>query len=93
MKKLWLAGITAFGLMGSVYAADLEQEPTVHQMQHHNFLSKRPYAKVLVAKQEADEKWVGAGLVTDQPEKGFDKHQQMQMHFISKRPYIAPMPD
>lgn len=66
MKKIWLAGITAFGLMGSVYAADLNQEPTVHQMQHHNFLSKRPYAKVPVAKQEADEKWVAAGLVTDQ---------------------------
>lgn len=79
--------------MGSVYAADMDQEPAIHQMQHHNFLSKRPYAKAPLAKQEADEKWVGAGLVIDQPEKGLDKHQQMQMHFISKRPYIAPMPD
>jgi hypothetical protein len=93
MKKLWLAVIAAFGLMGSVHADDVDQAQAVKQQHHHNFLSKRPYAKVPVAKQDVDGKWIGAGIVTDKPEKGFDKHQQMQLHFIGRRPYTAPMAD
>lgn len=63
MKKLWLAVIAAFGLMGSVHADDVDQEQAVKQQHHHNFLSKRPYAKVPVAKQDTDGKWIGAGIV------------------------------
>lgn len=91
MSKLLLALLVTFGLMATVQAEDtLDQDATVNQMHHHNFLGKRPYAKTPVAKQNPDEKWVGAGIVTDSPEKGYDKHQQMRLNFIGKRPYIAP---
>lgn len=91
MSKLLLAVLVAFGLMAHAQADEsIDQDAaTVKQMHEHNFLGKRPYAKTPVAKQNPDEKWVGAGIVTDQPEKGFDKHQQMRLNFIGKRPYNA----
>lgn len=92
MSKLLLALLVTFGLMASAQAEEpLDQDATINQMHHNNLLGKRPYAKVPVAKQNQDEKWVGAGIVTDSPEKGYDKHQQMRLNFIGKRPYIAPL--
>lgn len=95
MSKLLLAVLIAFGLMTNAQADEsIDQDAaTVKQMHEHNFLGKRPYAKAPVARQNADEKWVGAGIVTDQPEKGFDKHQQMRLNFIGKRPYSGAASD
>jgi len=90
MSKLLLALLVTFGLMANVMAEGaVDQDATVNQMHQHNFLGKRPYAKTPVAKQNPDEKWVGAGIVTDKPEKGFDKHQQMRLNFIGRRPFNA----
>jgi len=90
MRKLLLALWVTFGLMAHAQAEEsLDQESVVNQMHQNHFLGKRPYAKAPIAKQNADEKWVGAGIVTDKPEPGFDKHQQMRLNFIGKRPYTA----
>lgn len=89
MSKLLLALLVTFGLMAYAQAEEsLDQDAAVNQMHHNHSLGKRPYAKIPAPKQ--DEKWVGAGIVTDSPEKGYDKHQQMRLNFIGKRPYIAP---
>lgn len=91
MSKLLLALLVTFGLMASAQAEEsLDQEPSINQVQHNHSLGKRPYSKIPTAKQSQDEKWVGAGIVTDSPDKGYDKHQQMRLNFIGKRPYIAP---
>lgn len=91
MSKLLLALIVTFGLMASVHAEEsIDQDATVNRMHQHNSLGKRPYAKIPAAKQKSDEKWVGAGIVSDSPEKGYDKHDQMRLNFIGRRPYIAP---
>ncbi|MBF4991534.1 hypothetical protein [Methylophilus sp. QUAN] len=90
MSKLLLALLVTFGLMANVHAEEtLDQDMGVKDLHHKNFLGQRPYAKTPVAKQNSDEKWVGAGIVTDKPEKGFDKHQQMRLNFIGKRPYTG----
>lgn len=90
MSKLLLALLVTFGLMANAQAEkSADDEATINQMHQHNFLGKRPYAKTPVAKQNPDEKWVGAGIVTDKPEPGFDKHQQMRLNFIGRRPYNA----
>lgn len=95
MSKLLLAVLVAFGLMANAQADEsIDQDAaTVKQMHEHNFLGKRPYGKAPLARQDADEKWVGAGIVTDQPEKGYDKHQQMRLNFIGKRPYSGAAAD
>lgn len=91
MSKLLLALMVTFGLMAYAHAEEpSDQEATINQMNHNHSLGKRPYAKIPTAKQNQDEKWIGAGIVTDSPEKGYDKHQQMRLNFIGKRPYIAP---
>ncbi|QDC44419.1 hypothetical protein [Methylophilus medardicus] len=90
MCKFLLALWVTFGLMSYAQAEEsVEQESVVNQMHQNHFLGKRPYAKAPIAKQNPDEKWVGAGIVTDKPEPGFDKHQQMRLNFIGKRPYTA----
>lgn len=91
MSKLLLACLVTIGLMAYAQAEEsLDQDTAINQMHHNNLLGKRPYAKIPAAKQNQDEKWVGAGIITDSPEKGYDKHQQMRLNFIGKRPYIAP---
>lgn len=93
MRQLFFAFITTIGLMACVQAETMqEQENGVNQLHHKNFIGQRPYAKAPAAKPEADEKWVGAGIVTDKPASGFDRHQQMRLNFIGKRPYTAGTP-
>lgn len=91
-KTLLLAAaslVLGLGNVTSVYAEDpMTGEDGVNQLHHKNFLGQRPYAKAPAPK--PDQVWEGAGLVTDQPDKRFDKHQQMRLHFIGKRPYIEP---
>lgn len=90
MSKLLLALMLSFGLMASIHAEEaVDQDLGVKELHHKNFLGQRPYAKAPVARQNPDEKWVGAGIVTDKPEKGYDRHQQMRLNFIGKRPYTA----
>lgn len=91
MNKLIGSLCVAVGLIASAHAEEsVDQESALQQMHQQHQLGKRPYAKAPVARQNADEKWVGAGIVTDSPEKGYDKHQQMRLHFIGKRPYVGP---
>lgn len=93
MSKLLLALLVALGLTANIHAEDaINQDLGVQSSHHKNFLGQRPYAKAPVAKQDNDEKWIGAGIVTDKPEKSFDRHQQMRLNFIGKRPYTANMP-
>lgn len=91
MFKLIMSLCIVYGLTGIAHAEEaLDDETALQQMHQQHQLGKRPYAKVLPAKQNQDDKWVGAGIVTDSPEKGYDKHQQMRLHFIGKRPYVGP---
>lgn len=79
----------ALGLVSGTQAEEvLQGNDGVTTPQQYHFLGQRPYAKAPAPKPE--QAWEGAGLVTDQPEKRFDKHQQMRLHFIGKRPYIEP---
>lgn len=90
MRQLLYVLIASLGLMSYAQAEPaLDPEGNTQALHHKNFIGQRPYAKAPVAKQDADEKWVGAGIVTDKPEKSFDKHQQMRLNFIGKRPYTA----
>lgn len=96
MSKLLLAVLVSFGLMANVHANETQEHDTdVRTLHHKNFLGQRPYSKAPEVKpQSPDEKWEGAGIVTDKPEKGYDKHQQLRLNFIGKRPYVAdPKPD
>jgi len=78
--------------LSSVQAEEtLPADDSMNQLQHKNFLGQRPYAKAPAPK--ADKAWEGAGLVTDQADKRLDKHQQMRLHFIGKRPYVEPNND
>jgi hypothetical protein len=90
MSKLLMVLLVSFGMAAIAQAEDIQgQDETVINQQQHNFLGRRPYAKAPVAKQQSPEdKWEGASIVTDKP-KGFDKHQQMRLNFMSKRPYVA----
>lgn len=91
MSKLLLVALVSFGLLANVHADEtLQQDNDVRTLHHKNFTSQRPYSKAPAAKQQSPEdKWEGAGIVTDKPDKGFDKHQQLRLNFIGKRPYIA----
>ena len=98
MNKL-LFGLLAFGLVGQVYAEGLSGDaPNVRTLHHNNFISQRAYSKApSVQPKGANEAWVGAGLVTQDPEqveKAKRRHNQQQMNFFSKQPYSAPrIPD
>lgn len=93
MRKIGLAVMFFIGLVAYAQAADVaHQGPSVRYLHKQHFHGQRAYSKEPVAQEAAaDAKWEGAGIVTDQlPEdKGFDKHQQLRLHFIGKRPYTA----
>ncbi len=93
MRKLLVAVLVSMGLIAVAHAAEVaEQGTNVRNIHKQNFHGQRAYSKEPVAQEDsADAKWVGAGIVTDQaPEdKGFDKHQQLRLHFIGKRPYTS----
>lgn len=97
MRKLFSAIFSVMvmlsGLLASAHAADsTDPSSNIRNLHKQNFHGQRAYSKEPVPQQpSADEEWVGAGIVTDQaPEdKGFDKHQQLRLHFIGKRPYTA----
>lgn len=95
MSKLLIAGLMAFGLVANVHAGDLSANETgVRNLHHKNFTGQRPYSKAPEAKQQSpEEQWEGTGIVTDKPEKGYDKHQQMRLNFIGKRPYVGTPAD
>ena len=95
MSKLLLAVWVTFGLMANVQAGDTsDAESGVRNLHQNNFIGKRPYSKAPQAKQQSPEdKWEGTGLITDNPEKGLDKHQQMRLNFIGKRPYMGSPAD
>lgn len=94
MSKLLLALLVTFSLVAPVQANEAqEQDTNVRTLHHKNFLGQRPYSKAPEAKQQSPEdKWEGAGIVSDQP-KGYDKHQQLRLNFIGKRPYVADFKD
>lgn len=93
MRQLLLAVLISIGLIAVAHAAEVDAQGTnIRNIHKQNFHGQRAYGKEPVAQAEsADAKWEGAGIVTDQsPEdKGFDKHQQLRLHFIGKRPYTA----
>lgn len=93
MLKFGLAVIFFIGLVPFAQAADVaNQGPSVRYLHKQHFYGQRAYSKEPVTQEAgSDAKWEGAGIVTDQaPEdKGFDKHQQLRLHFIGKRPYTA----
>lgn len=93
MNKLLFA-LLVFGL-GHVHAEDLSgNEQSVHSLHHKNFIGQRAYNKAPSVKPKgANEAWEGTGLVTQDPEqaeKALMKHNQHQMNFMGKRPYLAP---
>lgn len=94
MKKLLLT-LFAFGLVTQTHAADLsDNAQSVRNLHHNNFVGQRPYNKIpdLQAK-AANQPWEGTGFVTQTPEqaeKALMRHNQHQMHFTGKRPYLAP---
>lgn len=93
MSRL-LVILFSLGLLANVYA-DETQTPDndVRNLHLKNFGGQRPYSKAPAIKQQSPEdKWEGAGIVTDKPDKGFDKHQQLRLNFIGKRPYVADYP-
>jgi hypothetical protein len=94
MSKLLLVVLVSFGLVANVHADETqEQDNDVRTLHHKNFSSQRPYSKAPVAKQQSPEdKWEGAGIVTDKPDKGFGKHDQLRLNFIGRRPYVADTP-
>ena len=90
--------LTSLALVFSsgVYAED-SYNKNVHQQ---NMLSKRPYqAAPEVVENSSGDKWEGATLVTDNvsaesvDNKGADKHQQMRINMLGKRPYIERATD
>lgn len=94
MKTLFLT-ILALGFVAQVNAADLpDNEQGIGQSHHNHFIGKRPYNKVPDVKARgANQAWEGTGLVAEDPEqteKKLMKHNQHQMNFTGKRPYIAP---
>lgn len=94
MSKLLLA-VLAVGLVAQVQADDLPDGETNVRTQHHNnFVGQRPYSKApKVQAKGADQAWEGTGLVTQTPEeaeKALMKHNQLQLNFMGKRPYVAP---
>jgi hypothetical protein len=94
MSRLLLVVLVSFGLLANVHADETQgQDNDVRTLHHKNFSSQRPYSKTPVAKQQsAEDKWEGAGIVTDKPDPGFDKHQQLRLNFIGRRPYVADTP-
>lgn len=95
MSKLLLVALVTFGCIANVQAGDTAAvESGVHNPHQNHFLGKRPYSKAPQAKQQSPEdKWEGTGLITDNSEKGLDKHQQMRLNFIGKRPYAGSPAD
>lgn len=92
MNKLLSALVISLGLTAGAQAGELlEQGTQVRDLHKQNFIGQRAYHKAPVAKADADDKWQGATLVTDKvsEDKGHDKHQQLRLHFIGKRPYTA----
>jgi hypothetical protein len=95
MSKLLLVALVSFGMLANVHADEIQDKDNdIRTLHQKNFTSQRPYSKAPVAKQQSPEdKWEGAGIVTDTPDKGFDKHQQLRLNFIGKRPYVADPKD
>jgi hypothetical protein len=94
MKKLFLT-VLALGFVAQVNAADLpDNEQSIGQSHHNHFIGKRPYHKIVDKPAKgADQAWEGTGLVAEDPEqaeKKLMKHNQHQMNFMGKRPYLAP---
>lgn len=91
MNKLLLVTLMAIGMAVQAHAGDLtDGSADVRNLHQKNFTGQRAYSKTPDIKQQnPEEKWEGAGIITDKPEKGFDKHQQMQLNFIGRRPYIG----
>jgi len=94
MKKLFLA-ILAFGFVAQGNAADLaDNEQRVRRVNNNHHFGQRPYNKIIDKPAKgADQAWEGTGLVAEDPEqaeKKLIKHNQHQMNFIGKRPYLAP---
>lgn len=94
MNKV-LIGLLGFVLIGQVNAEDLSgNEVNVRTLHHNNFLGQRAYNNVPSLKSKgANEAWEGTGLVVQDPEqaeKALIKHNQHQMNFIGKRPFLAP---
>jgi hypothetical protein len=93
MSKLLLVVLVSFGVMANVHADETQAQDNDVRTLHHKNFSSRPYSKAPVAKQQsAEDKWEGAGIVTDSPDKGFDKHDQLRLNFIGRRPYVADTP-
>jgi hypothetical protein len=95
MSKLLLVALVSFGMLANVHADEIQDKDNdIRTLHQKNFTSQRPYSKAPVAKQQSPEdKWEGAGIVSDSPDKGFDKHQQLRLNFIGKRPYVADPKD
>lgn len=94
MSKLLLA-LLAVGLATQVQAADLpDADSNVRQQHQKHFFGQRPYSKVPdVQARGENQAWEGTGLVTQDPEqaeKALVKHNQLQLNFMGKRPYLAP---
>lgn len=93
MSKLLLVALVSLGLVASVHADETQEQDNGIRTLHHKNFSSRPYSKVPAPKQQsAEDKWEGAGIVTDKPDKGFDKHDQLRLNFIGRRPYVADTP-
>lgn len=94
MKKLLLA-VLAFGFVAQGNSADLrDNEQRLPRMNNNHHFGQRPYNNAPDVKTKgADEAWEGTGLVAEDPvqaEKKLMKHNQHQMNFMGKRPYLAP---
>lgn len=95
MNKLLLILLVSVGLIAPVQADEsLGNNTDVRTLHQKNFTGQRPYSKAPEPKQQSpEEQWEGAGIVTDKPEKGMDKHQQLRLNFIGRRPYVADTPN
>jgi hypothetical protein len=76
--------------------ASIAGDSNAADVSNQTFTGQRPYMKAPTQDRvyRADDQWEGATLVTDinpdQPvaKKGHEKHQQMRLHMLGKRPYI-----
>ncbi len=88
MKRLLFALLVPLVLGANVQAGEGQtSDADIRNLHQKNFLGQRSYHQMPVTSQSHAE---NAGEVTGAtPVKGYDKHQQLRLNFLGKRPYMA----
>lgn len=90
MNRLLLALLVSVVWVANAQADETQaQEVDVRTLHQKNFLGQRPYAQVPATSQQPQANTGEMATTSAKPAKGYDKHQQLRLNFLGKRPYMA----